>query len=89
MTFPNETPLEDVIKYIRSCTKSSTFPEGIPIYVDPVGLQEAEKTMASTVTFDLKQVALRTSLKLILKQLGHGLPGEGRPAHDHLAGIAG
>jgi len=70
MTFPNETPLEDVLKYIRACTKSSTYPEGIPIYVDPLGLQEAEKTTASPVIFDVKQVALRTALTLILKQLG-------------------
>ena len=46
-----------MIKYIRSRTKSATFPEGIPIYVDPLGLQEAEKTMASPVTFDVKEVA--------------------------------
>ena len=37
--------------------RGSTFPDGIPIYVDPLGLQEAEKTMTSPVTFDLKQVA--------------------------------
>ncbi len=72
MQFPNETPLEDVIKYIRGSTKSSTFPDGIPIYVDPVGLQEAEKTMTSPVTFDIKQVALRTSLALMLKQIAMG-----------------
>jgi len=72
MQFPNETPLEDVIKYIRAATKSSTFPEGIPIYVDPLGLQEAERTTASPVALDLKDVPLKTSLKLMLKQLGMG-----------------
>jgi Domain of unknown function (DUF4139)/N-terminal domain of unknown function (DUF4140) len=77
MQFPNETPLEDVIKYIRSCTKSATYPEGIPIYVDPIGLQEAEKAMTSPVTFDVKQVALRTSLPLILKQLALGYQVKG------------
>ena len=49
MPFPNETPLEDVIKYIRASTKSPAFPDGIPIYVDPLGLTEADKTMASPV----------------------------------------
>ena len=88
MTFPNETPLEDVIKYIRSCTKSATYPEGIPIYVDPIGLQQAEKTMVSPVTFDLKQVALRTSLTLILKQLGMGYQVKDGLLIDHLARIA-
>jgi len=72
MHFPNETPLEDVIKYIRSCTKSPTFSDGIPIYIDPLGLQEADKTMTSPVTIDVKEVALRTSLTLILKQIGLG-----------------
>ncbi len=72
MTFPNETPLEDVIKYIRGCTKSATYPDGIPVYVDPIGLQEVEKTKASPVVFDVKQVTLRTALTLILKQLGMG-----------------
>jgi hypothetical protein len=72
MQFANETPLEDVIKYIRSATKSPTFSDGIPIYVDPLGLQEADKTMTSPVIFDVKEVALRTSLTLILKQIGLG-----------------
>ena len=70
MRFANETSLEDVIKYVRGFTKGSAYPDGIPIYVDPVGLQEAEKTMASTVTIDLAQVPLRVSLKLLLEQLG-------------------
>lgn len=70
MPFKEETPFEDVIKFIQSSTRSSAFPDGIPIYVDPVGLQEAEKTMTSPVIFGLAQVPLRTSLKLILKQLG-------------------
>lgn len=70
MSFPNATPLEDVIKYIRAATTSPTFPEGIPIYVDPVGLQEAEKTITSPVVIDLKKVPLRKSLQLLLRQLG-------------------
>ena len=49
MKFQEETPLEDVIKHIREATKSSDMPAGIPIYVDPVGLSEADKTMNSTV----------------------------------------
>jgi len=69
MPFKTETPLEDVINYVRGSTKSQTFPEGIPIYVDPVGLQESEKTMSSPVTFDVPQIPLRRSLKLILSQL--------------------
>jgi len=69
LPFPCETPLEAVIKYLKAATVDATFPRGIPIYVDPVGLQEHERTMASTVTIDLHDVPLRTALKYLLKQL--------------------
>ncbi len=69
MSFANETPLEDVLKYIKSATQGPND-TGIPIYVDPVGLQEAEKTMTSPITLDLEGVALKTTLRLLLKQLG-------------------
>ena len=36
MSFANETPLEDVLKYLRSATSGTTFPDGLPIYIDPV-----------------------------------------------------
>ncbi|HMB06498.1 MAG TPA: hypothetical protein VKP69_22530 [Isosphaeraceae bacterium] len=69
MAFPNETPLEDVLKYIKSATQGPND-TGIPIYVDPVGLNEAEKTMTSPVMLDLEGVPLKTTLRLLLKQLG-------------------
>jgi tetratricopeptide (TPR) repeat protein len=69
MSFANETPLEDVLKYIKSATQGPND-SGIPIYVDPVGLQEAEKTMQSPVQLDLEGVPLKTTLRLMLKQLG-------------------
>ena len=34
MSFANETPLEDVLKYIKSATQGPND-TGIPIYVDP------------------------------------------------------
>ncbi len=43
---------------------------GIPIYVDPIGLQEAERSLNSTVQIDLEGVPLKTTLRLMLKQLG-------------------
>ena len=64
MSFPQETPLEDVLKYIKSNTQSEELdlPSGIPIYVDPIGLQEAEKTLQSPVSHDLEHIPLsRTS----------------------------
>jgi RNA polymerase sigma factor (sigma-70 family) len=70
MPFANETPLEDVLKYIKSETASKDLPSGLPIYVDPVGLQEVEKTMTSPVTIDVEGVPIKTTLRLILKQLG-------------------
>ena len=44
--------------------------KAIPVYVDPAGLEEAEKTMTSPVKLALNGVPLRTSLRLLLKQLG-------------------
>lgn len=69
MPFGNETPLEEVIKYIKTATTGTGLEQGIPIYVDPVGLSEAEKTMASPVTLNLDGVPLKKSLKLMLSQL--------------------
>jgi hypothetical protein len=69
MSFANETPLEDVLKYIKSATMGP-HDTGIPIYVDPEGLSKAKKTMVSPVSLDLEQIPLRTTLRLLLKQLG-------------------
>ncbi len=43
MNFPNETPLEEVLRYIKQATAGETG-KGIPIYVDPLGLQEADRS---------------------------------------------
>jgi hypothetical protein len=68
-SFPQETPLEDVLKYIKSATQGPKE-KGLSIYVDPVGLQDAEKTMNSPVTIDLGEIPIATGLHLALKQLG-------------------
>jgi hypothetical protein len=71
MQFPNDTPLEDVVKYIQQSTIDKLdFPEGISVYVDPQGLQDADKTMASPVAINLRGIPLATTLTLLLKQLG-------------------
>ena len=67
--FANETPLEDVLKHLRQSFKGADG-KRIPIYIDPVGLAEAEKTVTSPVAIDLDDVPLKFSLRLILKQLG-------------------
>src|SRR5262249_25141423 len=33
MSFPQDTPLEDVLNYIRKATASPALPEGIPVYI--------------------------------------------------------
>jgi hypothetical protein len=69
--FADETPFEEVLKYIKaaSATEGADDP-GLPIYVDPVGLQEAEKTMTAPITIDLDDVPIKSGLELLLKQLG-------------------
>jgi hypothetical protein len=69
MHFPHATPLKDVLKYIRA-TALCPDGRGIPIYVDPVGLNEAEKSETSPVQLELEGVPLSTTLRLILRQLG-------------------
>ena len=72
MSFNEDTPLEDVLKYVSASTKSDNSP-GIEIYVNPKGLQEAEKSMTSTVrNLDLEGVPLKTTLRLLLRQLDLG-----------------
>jgi hypothetical protein len=69
MSFAAETPLEDVLKHIKQSTTTATD-SGIPIYVDPKGLKEAEATLASAIKLDLDGVPLKTTLRLMLKQIG-------------------
>jgi hypothetical protein len=69
MSFADETPLEDVLKYIQQATLRPDE-KPVAIYVDPVGLQEAEKSMTSTVTIEMEGVPLRSTLRECLKQLG-------------------
>ncbi len=70
LSFVQETPLDDVLKYIKQNTKSRSLPDGLPTYVDPMALQEADKTMSSTVrNIDFSGVPLKVGLKLLLRQL--------------------
>ena len=69
LNFPEDTPLSDVLKYIKDATQGAND-SGIPIYVDPIGLADAEQTMSSPVKINLDGVPLKTTLKLMLNQLG-------------------
>ena len=67
--FPDGTTLEDFLKRVQEATRSPNG-EVIPIYVEPIGLAEAEKSMKSTLEgVHLEHVALRTRLRLCLRQL--------------------
>jgi hypothetical protein len=71
MEFPKETALGDVLKYIRSSTvDEATMPGGIPIYLDPVALNDADKSLNDKITIDMKGIPLATTLDLILHHLG-------------------
>jgi hypothetical protein len=70
MRFPVETPLEDVLKYIQQATADSSGYDGIRIHVDPEGLRAAGKTITSPVSIDHTGIPLRTTLRLLLGQLG-------------------
>jgi hypothetical protein len=69
MGFANETPLEDVLKYLTQATTTATA-LGIPFVVDAFGLQETRTTLQSTISMDLEGVPLKSTLRLLLKQLG-------------------
>ena len=67
--FPNETPLEDVLRYMKSATESPGF-NGIKYYVDPASLVQVERQLTSVVTIDLEDVPVRLAMKLVLAQFG-------------------
>lgn len=74
MPFPNDTSLDDVLKYIQQAIAGSKAPKGsashpLPIYVNPRGLSEAEKSLQSTISINLEGIPLKTTLRLILEQL--------------------
>jgi hypothetical protein len=69
LQFKEETPLEDFLRFIKEKTKGKDGKE-IPVYVDPKGLQEAECTLTSPVMIELEGVPLRTTLRLVLEQVG-------------------
>ncbi len=68
MKFAQGISLEDVLSNIKNA-KTLANASSIPIYVDPEGLQKAQVTLQSPVSIDLEGVPLKTSLRLILKQL--------------------
>jgi RNA polymerase sigma factor (sigma-70 family) len=75
MSFTEPTPLGDVLEYIQSVTVSKELPEGIPIYLDPTALKnsavgQADEVDKLPIKLNLKGVRLKTSLRLLLNQVG-------------------
>jgi hypothetical protein len=65
-----DVPLQDAFKSIRTFTRGPDHEAGIPIYVDPVGLQEAEATMLTRVSVDSKpREPLKSSLRRMLNSV--------------------
>jgi len=69
MRFPNATPLEEVLKYIRAASRRPTD-AGIRFTFDEAGLRRAGRTRTSLVTIDLEDQPLKTSLEALLRPLG-------------------
>jgi hypothetical protein len=75
LTYPNQATLAVFLTDIKRNSAGGTrLPAGIAIYVDPIGLSEAKKTMASTVEKPStdEKLTLREHLKRVLKPLGLG-----------------
>ncbi len=68
--FPDPTPLEEVLDYIKKATKKGPKNPGIPIYTDVRGLWEIGSTLCSPVTINERRVPLKVSLGRIGDQLG-------------------
>ncbi len=68
MNFATATPFKDVLKYIKQATQGPND-SGVPIYVDPKALEEADVNEGSKIVMDLEGVPLKTTLRLLLKQM--------------------
>lgn len=68
-TMENEIPLQDFLRYVQDQTASGEGEPGVSIYVDPIALLEAERTLQSPVTLSLRDVPISKALELTLRQL--------------------
>jgi hypothetical protein len=69
VVYPEGGNLEVLLKHIKKVTTDEKYP-GIPIYVDPFGLSEVDKTMSTKVALDFKQQSIRSVLHYSLRPLG-------------------
>jgi hypothetical protein len=67
---PAESTLEALLKQLRVSTQGPGIPNGVPIYVDPSGLQEAVATLDASLKIVRKDTGIGTMLRLSLEPLG-------------------
>src|SRR5262245_42683446 len=74
LSYPDGAPLDQVLKEfkLRTTGPSSKIRTGIPLYVDPLGLRAAERTLASPVKrpSTSEKLSLAEHLRLVLGPLG-------------------
>ncbi len=68
MEFPRKTPLSEVVASLKKSTSTPDNP-GIPIYVDPIGLQEADHPPDPKITIELGGVPLKVALRAALEPI--------------------
>lgn len=91
MEFPDGTPLADLVEYVEQATGGPGHP-GIPIYLDPIGMAEAERTPDMEVSIDVRGLPLKVTLRVALHELGldyevddgllRVISGDSRPEED-------
>jgi RNA polymerase sigma factor (sigma-70 family) len=70
MPFAREVPLDFALRTIEQATRNRHPDGSIPFLVDAVGLKEVNRSLSSTIVMDLEGVSLKTTLRLMLKQVG-------------------
>jgi hypothetical protein len=68
MRFPDGKPLGDVIQRIKQATQGPND-SVLPIYLDPLGLVDADTSESSPVEINVEGVPLKQSLKMVLDQV--------------------
>jgi hypothetical protein len=69
--YTDKSTLDDVLKQIRVLSRGARLTKGIPIYIDPIGLQEAQQSLIAPIQapFPRGDLPLREQLRRILKPL--------------------
>jgi len=69
LSYPEPTPVEDVLIAIRAASVRG-LDSGLPIYIDPFGLQDAGKTLLFPVTLVIDKAPTREALRRVVEAMG-------------------